>query len=215
VLAAVAIIPLTAGALEASEEIHEHKGTEVKAATHVRPSPLRASPPAVAPSPASSPSTTIPRPPEPVNLYRFIRPADMSPNVARFPERVYVPDNATDSVQVIDPKTFRVVDQFKVGNYPQHITPSWDLQHLYVENSGEDTLTVIDPKSGRPTRTIQGIPAPYNLYFTPDGTKAIDVAEYQNLVEFRNPHTWTLLGVVHVPWAGSTTETSLPPADTW
>src|SRR5207248_1967266 len=84
-------------------------------------------------------------------------------------------DNTTDMVSVIDPKTFRIVRVFRVGAYPQHITPAWNLQHLYVENSGENTLTVIDPKTARPVRTLHGIPAPYNLYFTPDGTKPIDI----------------------------------------
>jgi hypothetical protein len=33
------------------------------------------------------------------------------------------------------------------------------------------------------------VASPYNLYFTPDGSKAIVVAEYDRLMEFRNPHT--------------------------
>jgi YVTN family beta-propeller protein len=126
----------------------------------------------------------------------------MSPEVKGFPERVYVPDNATNTVTVIDPATFRIVGRFKVGDYPQHITPSWDMQHLYVENSDTNTLTEIDPRTSRPVKTITGVPEPYNLYFTPDGTKAIDVDEYQNQVQFRDPHTWRLLGIVHVPWPG-------------
>src|SRR5262249_36135992 len=42
----------------------------------------------------------------------------------------------------------------------------------------------------------------YNLYFTPDGSKAIDVVEYQNQLDFMDPHTWHILGVVPIPWAG-------------
>src|SRR5436305_1197881 len=71
-----------------------------------------------------------------------------------------------------------------------------------IGSAAADSRTVIDPKTARPVRTIQGLPAPYNLYFTPDGTKAVEVAEYDNLVEFRNPLTWKLLASVHVPWAG-------------
>jgi YVTN family beta-propeller protein len=138
----------------------------------------------------------------PTNLYRDIRPNDMSPAVRGVPERVYVPDNVTDTVSVIDPRTFKIVAVYPVGALPQHVTPSWDLRHLYVDDSGQDSLTVIDPRSGRPVRTIDGVPQPYNLYFTPDGSKAIDVVEYQNQLDFMDPHTWRILRVVAIPWAG-------------
>ncbi len=195
--AAVAVV-----ATEAVAEIREPED-ELAAAPIAAPTA-----PAVRPSPSPSitsvptPRRANPRVPRPVDIYRFTRPADMSPKVRGIPERVYVPDNTTDTVTVIDPKTFRIVRVFRVGAYPQHITPAWNLQHLYVENSGADSLTVIDPRTSQPVRTIPGMPAPYNLYFTPDGTKAVLVAEYDNLVEFRDPHTWNLLGSVHVPWPG-------------
>ena len=32
----------------------------------------------------------------------------------------------------IDPATLKVVNTFKVGLYPQHVVPSWDLKTLYV-----------------------------------------------------------------------------------
>jgi YVTN family beta-propeller protein len=59
----------------------------------------------------------------------------MSPAVAAVPERVYVPNSESASVDVIDPRTFRVVAHFPVGQYPEHITPSWDLRWLYVNNT--------------------------------------------------------------------------------
>src|SRR5438093_4348 len=116
----------------------------------------------------------------PVDLYRHTKPNDMSPTVRGMPERVYVPDNTTDTVTVIDPKTFKIVDVYPVGALPQHVTPSWDLRRLYADDSGEDALTVIDPRTSRPLRVIHDVAQPYNLYFTPDGSKAIDVVEYQN-----------------------------------
>lgn len=140
--------------------------------------------------------------PRPVDLYRHTGPNDMSPSVRGIPERVYVPDNTTDTVTVIDPKTFRIVDVYPVGSLPQHVTPAWNLRRLYVGDSGENALTVIDPRTGRPVRTIGGVPQPYNLYFTPDGTKAIDVVEYQNQLDFMDPHTWRILRVVPIPWQG-------------
>jgi DNA-binding beta-propeller fold protein YncE len=40
---------------------------------------------------------------------------------------------------------------------------------------------------------------PYNLYFTPDGTKAIVVPEMFNSLDFRDPHTWHLIKRVALP----------------
>jgi YVTN family beta-propeller protein len=113
-----------------------------------------------------------------------------------------VPNNGSNTVTVIDPSTYRIVRTFAVGLGPQHVTPSWDLRHLYVGNTYSDTLTQIDPKSGRPTRTIP-VPDPYNLYFTPDGSLAIDVAERLRMLIFFDPHTWRRVGSVQIPWAGA------------
>jgi YVTN family beta-propeller protein len=40
---------------------------------------------------------------------------------------------------------------------------------------------------------------PYNLYFTPDGTKAIVVPELLSSLDFRDPHTFTLIKRVPLP----------------
>ena len=116
--------------------------------------------------------------------------------------RVYVPNSDAGTVDVIDPLTFKVIDHFRVGSIPHHITPSWDLTKLYVEDEGSSQLTVIDIHTGKPSGTVS-IPFPYNLYFTPDGTKAIDVVERLQKIEFFDPHTWKLLGVVPIPWPGA------------
>jgi len=122
--------------------------------------------------------------------------------LCNLPERVYVPNSEAGTVDVIDPNTFKVIDHYRVGSIPHHITPSWDLSQLYVEDEGSSMLTVIDPHTGKPVRTIS-IPYPYNLYFTPDGTKAIDVVERLQRIEFRDPHTWKLLKAVQIPWPGA------------
>ena len=124
-----------------------------------------------------------------------------SPAVAGLPERVYVPNVSVGTVSIIDPKTYKVVATLTVGGSPHHITPSWDLKHLYVDNPGNGLLQEIRPKSGKLGRMIR-IPTPYNLYYTPDGTKAIDVAEYDRKIQFRDPRTWRLLKDVPIPGRG-------------
>src|SRR5437763_14460560 len=49
----------------------------------------------------------------------------------------------------------------------------------------------IDPKTGKPA-TIVKVPDAYNLYFTPDGSSAIVVAEAFKRLEFRDPQTMKL-----------------------
>jgi YVTN family beta-propeller protein len=125
------------------------------------------------------------------NVYAHTLAGDLSPAVAGIPTRVYVPNSESNTVDVIDPATFRVVDHFAVGRLPQHVTPSWDLKTLWVDNDEGNSLTPIDPRTGKPGAPV-AVDDPYNLYFTPDGSKAIVVAERLHRLDVRDPHTWTL-----------------------
>jgi YVTN family beta-propeller protein len=160
------------------------------------PSPLTSLAPA--PSPAPTPAPT--RQPD-VGVYSADRAGQFSPAVKGVPERVYVPNTLDGTVDVIDPRTFRVLRRLNVGGQPHHVTPSWNLRVLYVDNPGNGTLDVINPKTARVVRQIR-VASPYNLYFTPDGAKALVVAEYDRLIEFRDPHTWRLIKRLPVPWPG-------------
>ena len=133
--------------------------------------------------------------PDPNNLYSETAAGKMSPNVAGALERVYVPNHTAHTVSVIDPATLKVTHTFKVGLYPQHVVPSWDLKTLYVannaENSDKGSLTVIDPLTGKPGKTIP-VDDPYNMYWTPDGKHAIVVAEAFKRLDFRDAQTMKL-----------------------
>src|SRR4029077_11394859 len=63
-------------------------------------------------------------------------------------------------------------------------------------------LTVIDPRKGRPSGKVIHVTDPYNLYFTPDGQKAIVVAERYRRLDFYDPRSWRLLGRIAIPAAG-------------
>src|SRR4029077_20186467 len=138
----------------------------------------------------------------PLNVYANDMSGVVPCPLCQLPPRVYVPNSNDGTVDVIDPLTFKVIDHYQVGYIPHHITPSWDMTKLYVDNEGSSNLTVLDIHTGRPVGTIN-IPFPYNLYFTPDGTKAIDVVERLMKIQFRDPHTWKLLGEVPIPWPGA------------
>jgi YVTN family beta-propeller protein len=138
----------------------------------------------------------------PTNVYANDMSGVVPCPLCDLPARVYVPNSNAGTVDVIDPLTFRVIGHFNVGQIPHHIAPAWDMRELYVGNEGSSSLTVIDIHTGKPVRTIS-IPFPYNLYFTPDGTKAIDVVERLMRIEFRDPHTWKLIKAVPIPWPGA------------
>lgn len=174
-------------------------------ANDARP-PRSSSRAAASPSPSWAPPRTpgVGRPiaPRRPDMYAATGSGRFSRAVAGDPERVYVPNSESNSVDVIDPATFRIVAHFPVGSYPQHITPSWNLRWLYVDNTAGDYLTVVDPRTGRPSGRTIPVTDPYNLYFTPDGSKAIVVAESYQRLDFRDPHTWRLVKSVPIPAAG-------------
>ena len=138
------------------------------------------------------------------NVYANIMSGVVPCPLCNIPPRVYVPDSGDGTVDVIDPLTFKVIDHYAVGSIPHHIAPAWDMSALYVDNEGSSSLTVINIHTGKPTGQTISMPYPYNLYFTPDGTKAIDVVERLQRIEFRDPHHgWKLLGSVAIPWPGA------------
>ena len=139
---------------------------------------------------------------DPSNVYSEAGAGHLSPAVSGALERVYVPEVRANRVDVIDPATFTVVDQFRTGPKPQHVIPSWDLKTLWVAGSGRrhsrGSLTPIDPLTGKPGATIR-VPDAYNMYFSPDGKSAIVVAEGFRRLEFRDPQTMALKSVLPVP----------------
>jgi YVTN family beta-propeller protein len=137
----------------------------------------------------------------PGNVYAAITSRIPAKAVRGIRPLVYVPDNNSDDVRVIDPRTFRVIRTISVGSEPQHVTPAWNMRDLYVGNVYSGSLTELNARSGRVVRTIS-VPDPYNLYFTPDGRLAIDVAEGMDTLYFYDPRTWHLQGWLTIPFSG-------------
>ena len=132
------------------------------------------------------------------DVYAAGRPGLLSPVVRHDPARVYVPNSQSDTVDVISQRTARVIGHFATGGLPQHVTPSWDLKTLWVTNDTGNSLTPIDPRTGRPGPQVP-VTDPYNLYFTPDGRRAIVVAERNRELDFRTPQTMLLRRRLPVP----------------
>jgi YVTN family beta-propeller protein len=132
------------------------------------------------------------------NVYAADRVGRLSAVVRKFPERLYVPNSGSNTVDVIDQRTFRVVRHFSVGAVPQHVTPSYDMKTLWVDNDAGNSLTPVNPMTGQPGRPVR-VADPYNLYFTPNGRYAIVVAERLQRLDFRFAHSMKLHHSLHVP----------------
>ena len=137
----------------------------------------------------------------PNDIYAADRAGVLSPAVKDFPERVYVPNTQSNTVSVIDPKTYKVIETYKVGAEPQHVVPSWDMKTLWVLNDMSNSVTAIDPMTGKLGKTYP-VDDPYNMYFTPDGKYAIVVAEAQQRLMFREPQTMKLVNSLKVDCKG-------------
>lgn len=135
------------------------------------------------------------------DVYAADRPGALSPVVRGFPARIYVPNSESNSVDVIDPRSYRIVRRIPVGANPNHITPSWDLRTLWVNVTEGNALVPIDPRTGRAGRPV-AVEDPYNLYFTTDGRSMVVVAERLQRLDFRNPRTMRLQSSLSVSCPG-------------
>src|SRR2546428_4662510 len=61
--------------------------------------------------------------------------------------RVFVTNEKSDNVTVIDAATRKVIQTIPVGKRPRGVAVSPDGRRVYVTNSNSDTLSVIDARS--------------------------------------------------------------------
>jgi YVTN family beta-propeller protein len=138
---------------------------------------------------------------DPSDIYAADHAGNLSPVVRDYPSRVYVPNSGSNTVDIIDPKTYRIIGHFPVGKQPQHVVPSYDLKRLWVLNDLGDSVTEIDPVTGHKGETLP-VEDPYNMYYTPDGKFAIVVAEAKQRLDFRDAQTMKLVDSVKVDCKG-------------
>jgi YVTN family beta-propeller protein len=144
---------------------------------------------------------------DPANLYAADAPGMLSATVKNYPSRIYVPNSKSDTVDIIDPATYKIVGHFALPKHsrgllePQHVVPSWDLKKLWVAQDLGDQLTMIDPATGKQGETIH-VDDPYNMYYTPDGKYAIVMAERMKRIDFRDAQTMRVVNKVPVNCEG-------------
>jgi YVTN family beta-propeller protein len=163
-----------------------------------------------APSPTLAPSTTdvtsaianmLPGVPPVLDAANLYSEATSGRSMPEGRALVYVPSNDSGFVTVIDPATFEKIAEYRVGELIQHVVPSHDLRTLYANVSGSNLLVPFDPLTGEPGEAIP-VDAPYNLYFTPDGTHAVVMAERRNRIDYYDTVTWQRVRATDVPCDG-------------
>jgi len=144
------------------------------------------------------------------NVYSADRAGMLSPVVKNFLSRVYVPNSKSDSVDIIDPSTYKIVGHFSLPKdpkhpkgplEPQHVVPSWDLKKLWVAQDLGDQLTLINPATAEKGETIH-VDDPYNMYYTPDGKYAVVMAERERRIDFRDAQSMKVVNRVPVACEG-------------
>src|SRR3989454_11557840 len=86
--------------------------------------------------------------------------------------RVFVTNEKSDDVTVIDAATRKVVTTIPVGKRPRGVAVSPDGRRVYVTNSNSDSLSVIDTKSLAVLRTVPAGPPPPGVRVNRGGAAA-------------------------------------------
>ena len=146
---------------------------------------------AESPRPIVNPLPGMPPVIDPADIYSEDHTGKMNPVAARALPRIYVPNTISNTVDVIDPATYKVIDHFKVGRQPQHVTPSYDLTNCGCSTTRATASPASIPLTGKKKETIP-VDDPYNMYYTPDGKYAIVVAEQRERLEFSDAATMKL-----------------------
>jgi DNA-binding beta-propeller fold protein YncE len=152
--------------------------------------PTTASATVASTAPSTAPRATAA---DSANIYAHAGAGMFSPAVSGAKSYVYVPSaeqNGAGWVDVIDQSTMAVVGRFRAGSLAQHVVPSWDLKTLYITASGANQLVPINPQTADPGTPIK-VTRPYNLYFTPDGTKAVVQDEQNNRIDYYSTSDWS------------------------
>jgi YVTN family beta-propeller protein len=87
--------------------------------------------------------------------------------------RIYVTNSASDTVDIIDPVTNRVVQVIRGIELPHGIAFSPDGTRVYISNESESVLDVVDRKSGEILKKVPLSARPNNLTITKDGARVL------------------------------------------
>lgn len=104
---------------------------------------------------------------------RSARTVPVSESSATGKVRIYVTNSASDTIDVIDPATNKVVQVINGIELPHGIVFSPDGARIYVSNEFESVLDVVDRQSGEILKKVSLSARPNNLTITKDGSRVL------------------------------------------
>ncbi|MGC2542012.1 MAG: beta-propeller fold lactonase family protein, partial [Candidatus Sulfotelmatobacter sp.] len=87
-------------------------------------------------------------------------------------EYAYVTNGKSNTVSVIDLRTFELAKTIAVGTEPTGVAANHKKNEIYVVNSGSNNITVIDAEKNAVAATIGVHGRPYFIDVSEDGKKA-------------------------------------------
>lgn len=148
--------------------------------------------------PVGNPLPGMPPVTDPHNVYAHAGAGMLNATARAAKPLVYVPHTKSGDVWVIDPANFAVVGRYPAGIEVQHVVPAHDMKMLYATDDLGNTATPFDPSTGKPLPRIPVID-PYNMYYAPDGSAAIVVAEARRKLVWYDPATWKIVAETPTP----------------
>lgn len=113
-------------------------------------------------------------------------------------ENIYISNERSNDVTVLDRETMEVIDQFNVGPRPRGITISPDGSELYVCVSDEDTIKVFNPQTYEHTHNLPSGPDPELFVLNREGTILYVANEDDNMVTVIDVHSHQRLAEIPV-----------------
>src|SRR6202795_3224506 len=87
--------------------------------------------------------------------------------------RIYVTNSAGDTIDVIDPRSNKVIQTIHGIELPHGVAFSPDGARVYISNESESVLDVIDQRSGKILKKIPLSARPNNIAITKDGGRVV------------------------------------------
>ena len=102
----------------------------------------------------------------------YFREAEFPDYGPAFREYAYVTNGKSNTVSVIDLRTFALAKTLHVGSEPTGIAANSKKNEIYVVNSGSDNVNVIDAETNTLAATIAVRGRPYFIDVSEDGRRA-------------------------------------------
>jgi len=107
--------------------------------------------------------------------------------------RLYVCASDSDTVQVLDPVTGKVLHELPSGEDPEQFVLHPNDRHLYIANEDDAVTTVVDTETRKVIAQINVGIEPEGMAVSPDGAIAITTSETTNMAHWIDTETHTII----------------------